>query len=62
MDHRTQEEFGFLCQCELCFSPDDVTVEDDRKRRRVLEIETAWSELGEDRQTAMKLGEEQGRN
>ena len=52
-----QEEFGFLCQCELCCRS-NVT-EDDRKRRRVLEIEVAWGELGGDPQSAMELGEEQ---
>ena len=59
MDHHVQEEFGFLCLCELCSSIRDVT-SDDQKRKRVLEIEVAWGELGgQDMQTAMELGEEQ---
>ena len=38
-------EFGFECRCGVCEADDHA--EDDAKRKRVLQIEEEWSDLGE---------------
>lgn len=51
------EEFGFNCLCSLCCQ--ENAEENDRKRRRILEIENNWSDLGNNPEAALELGEKQ---
>ena len=55
-----QTEFGFRCLCEICEDKEDQ-LDVDEKRRRILEIEGEWSELGVNPSVAMSMGEEQYR-
>ncbi len=53
-----QTEFGFHCLCDICAEEDKDKVEaDDHRRRRVLQIEEEWGELGE----RQKKKKEEGR-
>ena len=52
-----QDEFGFLCLCNVCVSGDDL---DDSMRVKILEIEQVWSQLDvKDFQKALELAKQQ---
>lgn len=55
-----REEFGFFCHCNLCSDEEIIDVaQNDADRTRLLEIEQAWSSLGQDPDAAMLMAEEQ---
>ena len=54
------DEFGFDCNCKLCcLSPEELLVQNDQDRIRLLDIERQWIDLGQDPNLALNLAQSQ---